>query len=62
LPVLGPVRGLGGYLNAAGGFRTGIVASPLTGEVVAQLVTGEAPVCPVEPFAADRFAEVRVAR
>jgi hydrogen cyanide synthase HcnC len=56
LPILGPVAGLDGYVNAAGGFRTGIVAAPLTGQVVAQLVGGETPCCPVGPFSVDRFA------
>jgi hydrogen cyanide synthase HcnC len=55
LPVLGPVAGLEGYVNATGGFRTGIVASPLTGQVVAELVNAEAPCCSAEPFSADRF-------
>jgi hydrogen cyanide synthase HcnC len=55
LPILGPVSGVAGYFNATGGFRTGIVASPLTGSVVAQLVCGEAPSVPVEPFLAERF-------
>jgi hydrogen cyanide synthase HcnC len=55
LPILGPVSGVAGYLNATGGFRTGIVASPLTGSVVAQLVCGEVPSVPVEPFLAERF-------
>jgi hydrogen cyanide synthase HcnC len=50
LPILGPVAGIEGYLNATGGFRTGIVASPLTGEIVAQLACGETPSVPVEPF------------
>src|SRR5262249_20046499 len=52
--------GLEGYVNAAGGFRTGIVASPLTGQIVAGLVTAEAPCCAVGPFSADRFAPGRV--
>ena len=56
LPILGPVAGLDGYVNAAGGFRTGIVAAPLTGEVVAQVVNGETPSCPLEPFSVDRFS------
>ena len=47
LPILGPAPGVTGYCNAAGGFRTGIVASPLTGIVVAQLVLGEEPAVPV---------------
>jgi hydrogen cyanide synthase HcnC len=55
LPILGPVAGLDGYLNAAGGFRTGIVAAPLTGEVVAQAACGEAPRVPLGPFSLDRF-------
>lgn len=55
LPILGPVEGLDGYINATGGFRTGIVASPLTGQVVAQLVDGEAPCYPIEPFLVNRF-------
>ncbi len=55
LPILGPAPGVKGYCNAAGGFRTGIVASPLTGIVVAQLVLGEEPAVPVAPFLMDRF-------
>jgi hydrogen cyanide synthase HcnC len=55
LPVLGPAPGLAGYLNAAGGFRTGIVAAPLSGLVVAQVACGEEPAVPVEPFRVDRF-------
>jgi glycine/D-amino acid oxidase-like deaminating enzyme len=61
LPILGPAAGLTGYVNAAGGFRTGIVAAPLTGQVVAQLVSGEMPACPIGPFAVDRFAARPVA-
>jgi hydrogen cyanide synthase HcnC len=56
LPILGGVPGLGGYVNAAGGFRTGIVASPLTGEVVAQAICGETTTVGLEPFAVARFA------
>jgi hydrogen cyanide synthase HcnC len=60
LPVLGPVAGLDGYFNAAGGFRTGIVASPLTGRVVAQWVTGEALDYPCESFLMERFTAAAV--
>jgi hydrogen cyanide synthase HcnC len=56
LPILGPVKGLEGYVNATGGFRTGIVASPLTGRVVAQWVSGEKLCYPCETFVMDRFA------
>ncbi len=55
LPILGRVPGVEGYVNAAGGFRTGIVASPLTGEVVAQVVCGQAPSVDVRPFSVTRF-------
>jgi hydrogen cyanide synthase HcnC len=55
LPILGPVEGLDGYCNATGGFRTGIVAAPLTGRVVAEWVTGESRCCACEPFLMNRF-------
>jgi hydrogen cyanide synthase HcnC len=55
LPILGPVAGLDGYFNATGGFRTGIVASPLTGRVVAQWINGESLGYPCEAFLMDRF-------
>jgi hydrogen cyanide synthase HcnC len=55
LPILGPVDSLGGYVNAAGGFRTGIVASPLAGAVVAASVVGEPPPVSIDPFLASRF-------
>ncbi|HEV3021904.1 MAG TPA: FAD-dependent oxidoreductase [Pirellulales bacterium] len=55
LPILGAQGGLEGYFNAAGGFRTGIVASPLTGEVVAQCVAGEVASVDCTAFSGDRF-------
>ena len=55
LPILGPIRGVSGYLNATGGFRTGIVASPLTAQIVAQCVFHEPWEAPLEPYLADRF-------
>lgn len=57
LPVLGAVDGVEGYLNATGGFRTGIVASPLSAEVVAQVWAGETPSVSIAPYRAERFAE-----
>lgn len=56
LPVLGGVDEVSGYYNATGGFRTGIVAAPLTGRVVAQCVTGEEMEFDIDPFLAGRFA------
>ncbi|MEZ4295208.1 MAG: glycine oxidase ThiO [Polyangiaceae bacterium] len=49
----GHVRGL---VVAAGHFRNGILLSPLTGELVAELVLGEEPRVDLSPFAVDRFA------
>lgn len=57
LPILGPVDGLKGYMNATGAFRTGIVASPLTGQVVAQLATSQTDVHDANPFLSSRFVE-----
>ncbi len=56
LPILGPVEGLDGYLNACGHFRTGILNAPLTGLLIAELASGERPSVPVEPFLLARFA------
>lgn len=55
LPILGPVERLGGYLNACGHFRTGILTAPLTGLMTAELAVGERPSYPVEPFLLSRF-------
>jgi hydrogen cyanide synthase HcnC len=57
LPILGSVDGLEGYQNAAGGFRTGIVASPLVGELAAQSCQGEDTTLPLEPYRVKRFSE-----
>jgi hydrogen cyanide synthase HcnC len=56
LPILGPAgEGASNLFHATGGFRTGIVAAPLTGEVVAASVLGETPPTAIEPFLAARF-------
>ncbi|TWJ26546.1 NAD(P)/FAD-dependent oxidoreductase [Micromonospora sagamiensis] len=55
LPILGPVEGLSGYLNACGHFRTGVLNAPLTGRILAELAIGEQPSHPIEPFLMDRF-------
>jgi hydrogen cyanide synthase HcnC len=62
LPILGPDDELEGYCNATGGFRTGIVASPLTGKVVTQWVLGEMPDCDRQAFLASRFRSPRIVR
>ncbi len=55
LPILGPVDGVTGYLNACGHFRTGILNAPLTGIIIADLLTGGQPTYPIEPFLLSRF-------
>ena len=57
LPILGPVEGLEGYLNACGHFRTGILNAPLTGRILAELATGETPSIAIEPFLLARFTD-----
>jgi hydrogen cyanide synthase HcnC len=58
LPILGPVEGLAGYLNACGHFRTGVLTAPLTGLVLAETMMGERPSYALEPFLLSRFARV----
>ena len=55
LPILGPVDGLQGYVNACGHFRTGILTAPLTGQLVAELISGDPMSFPIESFLLSRF-------
>ena len=55
LPILGMVDNVSGIINATGGFRTGIVATPLVAELVSQVIAGETLTVPIEPFLASRF-------
>ncbi|MGH9442487.1 MAG: NAD(P)/FAD-dependent oxidoreductase [Thermoanaerobaculia bacterium] len=55
LPILGPVDGLEGYLNACGHFRTGILTAPLTGLMLAEIMAGEKTSFAIEPFLLSRF-------
>jgi hydrogen cyanide synthase HcnC len=59
LPILGPIEGVEGYLNACGHFRTGILNAPLTGLLIAELACGERPSFPIEPFLLRRFVAER---
>lgn len=60
LPILGPACRVLNLLRATGGFRAGIVAAPLAGEVAAATVVGELPSVAVEPFLAERSRAVAV--
>ena len=56
LPILGPVEGVQGYLNACGHFRTGILTSAITGVLIDKVLHEEALPLDLTPFLADRFA------
>lgn len=58
LPILGPIDGIDGYLNACGHFRTGILTSAITGEIICDLVTGVKPSIDISPFLYSRFKEL----
>jgi glycine oxidase len=56
LPFLGGVPGLDNLFVAAGHFRAGIQLSPATGVVMKELLQGQRPSIPLEPFRLDRPA------
>ena len=60
LPILGPMKGINGYLNACGHFRTGIVTSAITGEMIDQLIRGKPTTLDLTPFSADRFETMEI--
>jgi len=55
VPILGPVDGLEGYLNASGHFRTGILTSAITARMIDDLVQGRNPEVDITPFLLSRF-------
>lgn len=57
LPILGNVEQLEGFVMAAGHEGDGIALSPITGELIAQLIAGEKPSISLDPFNLSRFAE-----
>lgn len=56
-PVLGYAPGMTNLLLATGHFRNGILLTPLTGRIIADLIDGEC-ARDLAPFAPDRFATV----
>lgn len=56
LPILGATP-TPGYFVAAGHFRDGILLTPITAHVMAQLVSGETPDYDLSAFSAARFAQ-----
>ena len=57
LPILGSVETLEGFIMAAGHEGDGIALSPITGELIAQLIAGETPSVSLESFNLKRFAD-----
>lgn len=55
LPILGPVDGVEGYINACGHFRTGILMSAITGTLITELMTGKPTSVDLAPFRVERF-------
>ncbi len=56
LPVLGRSPSLPNVIYATGHFRSGILLSAITGEIIADLVYDRAPAIDLTAFAAERFA------
>lgn len=57
LPLIGPVPGDPGLLVAAGHHRNGVLLSPLTGRLVADLVLGKPPPAGAAAFRPGRFVD-----
>jgi len=55
LPILGPVKGVEGFIMAAGHEGDGIALSPITGELVAQFIAEGRTEIPLDPFRLERF-------
>lgn len=55
LPILSPDPDLAGVFYATGHFRNGILLAPITAEITADLIAGQAPQVSIERFAVERF-------
>jgi glycine oxidase len=55
LPVLGADPVISGLIHATGHYRNGVLLAPLTGQLVADLVTGTEPAVDLAPFSPARF-------
>jgi len=55
LPILGRSPSVANVIYATGHFRSGILLSALTGEIIADLLHERAPMLDLKPFAPDRF-------
>lgn len=55
VPAIGPVPGRPGLMLAVGHGHTGMIGGPATGRLVAELLAGERPHIPPEPYGMQRF-------
>ncbi|MGH7471065.1 MAG: NAD(P)/FAD-dependent oxidoreductase, partial [Longimicrobiales bacterium] len=56
LPLLGRDPDIKGLFHATGHFRNGILLTPITGTLIADLIEGRAPAFALESFRPDRFS------
>jgi glycine oxidase len=56
MPIIGPAPGAENLIFATGHYRNGILLGPITGELVAQMVTGKPTTVELEPFSPGRFS------
>lgn len=55
LPFIGEVPGVEGLYLASGHFRNGVLLAPITGKLIAEVLTGKAPSLDMEPFSIKRI-------
>jgi glycine oxidase len=55
LPAIGRFADISNLFVATGHFRNGILLGPLTGELIADLITGKEPALSLNPFSPGRF-------
>jgi len=54
-PVIGRAPGQGGLWLAYGHGHSGLTLGPVTGRLIAEMMTGETPFCDPAPYRAERF-------
>ncbi|MGH7555107.1 MAG: glycine oxidase ThiO [Longimicrobiales bacterium] len=57
LPILGPDPDVAGLFYATGHYRNGILLTPVTAQVMADVITGRRPTVDIERFGIGRFCE-----
>ncbi len=60
VPILGPVEGVQGYLNACGHFRTGILTSAITARMINDMIHDRPTEIDITPFLLSRFKDKMV--